>query len=183
MKKGEKELLVQKLYQLYQPMRNYLKRFHLAEELDEVLQETMVKAWKEMESLREAEKLEPWVKAIARNEVKRFYNNKKRLQNQLVYLETKELEQAAGFTSMEEQGMYESMLGFTDQELYSMIERLGEPASLIISLHYGYEETYEEIALLLGMNVNTVRTISMRSRKKLKGMIEEANTCGTRNRL
>ena len=88
-----------------------------------------------------------------------------------------------GFTSMEEQGMYESMLGFTDQELYSMIECLGEPASLIISLHYGYEETYEEIALLLGMNVNTVRTISMRSRKKLKGMIEEANTCGTRNRL
>lgn len=57
--------------------------------------------------------------------------------------------------------------------LYSCIESLGEPDSVIITQHYFYGRTVREIAAVLKMTESAVQKRSTRARAKLKGLLLE----------
>lgn len=184
------------LHEQYEAVRRYLTASGVSGvEQDEILQDTMVTVWRKIHTLRDDDKLEAWVRAIARNNIRKFYRRRARQREQVWLYGDLELGlserydrglagDAAGMEpegakkeKLKESLVYRDLQGFEDSELYELVLQLGEPASIILSLHYGYRETYEEIAETLRMNPSTVRSIAMRSREKLKVMIEREEGC------
>ena len=172
----KREELLNLLYGQYGMVRQYLFAYNLTkEEREDILQETMVIAWQKYGTLRDKSKVEPWLRAIAKNQVRTYFRKQGSFRKKLYKMLERftAIDEVHHPTGLPDGAAAEIMDGFTDPEIYEMVMELGEPDSTILRLYYGYEETFDEIAKTLGMNPNTVRSIAMRSRTKLKFKMEE----------
>jgi len=61
---------------------------------------------------------------------------------------------------------YASKIDFSDEDLFEMVNSLKQPAPEIIRLRYVSELSMVEIAKLLKMNYNSVKTIERRAKKE-----------------
>ena len=176
-KEENREIIVRQ----YEQVRKYLEVFNISEsELEDILQETIVTAWRKISNLRDDKKLDYWVKVIARNKVKKLYQKRNKESKRKFSFNTLEVEIAAEDSAIPYELIYKDLDLFTNSEVYNLVLKLGKPASTIIILHYVYKENFTEIADTLKMNPNTVRSIAMRSRERLKRMVEEGReTIGT----
>ncbi|MCI8610031.1 MAG: RNA polymerase sigma factor [Firmicutes bacterium] len=180
------------LYRQYILIRRYLRAFRLTPfETEEILQDTMITVWRKIDTLRDEEKLDPWVRTIARNKIRKGYRKSAKARQQfyahdkLFQLYTQSKHEQSQFnmevgTEIEiehepltEALLYDHLCKLEDSDIYEMIQQLGKPANIILTLHYGYLETFEEIAKTLDMKPSTVRSIAARSREKLKRMLEK----------
>ena len=128
--------------------------------------------------MRDDKKLDYWVKVIARNKVKKLYQKRNKESKRKFSFNTLEVEIAAEDSAIPDELIYKDLDLFTNSEVYNLVLKLGKPASTIIILHYVYKENFTEIADTLKMNPNTVRSIAMRSRERLKRMVEEGHIVG-----
>lgn len=187
----------QLLRRLYNEVLQYLSVMRIPNaDMEDILQETIVAAWENMSKLKDISKACAWVKSIARNKASKYFKSRSKYWEKHYFygdyewglageagdgslgdmvLENMPLENMTleNMTLVEEELVYEKMECFRDTEIYDMIQDLGEPASIILALHYGYQETYEEIAKTLHMKPGTVRSIATRSREKLKVRIQK----------
>ena len=163
-----------RLHQQEGPLRVYLRFCGVPQqEIDEVLQDVLLTAWRRSETLQNPECLEPWLRTIARRKASGHLRKMKSYWKQnwpfSLYEEARE---EAGLPVPDEM-VYREMESFSETELYGLVIELGEPPASILLLHYVFRETYEEIAQTLHMPVGTVRSIASRSREKLKKKILE----------
>ncbi len=128
----------------------------------DLVQETMLRAWKNLEALREAEAAKPWLLTILRREHARLHERRQ--------LDTVELND-----------------GIPEQAAWASPERHGDATELreaMSKLPYKYREplllqvlgglTCDEIAAELGLQSGAVMTQLFRARQQLKSIMHGA---------
>lgn len=125
----------------------------------DIVQETFIKVYKNIDSFNLERSFKPWFYRILINESRRFLKKKSK---EAISVE------------------YEQVLDFFNKgktntrymdELESAIEKLDDNKRIIIVLKYlnGFKE--KEIAEILDLNINTVKSRSYQARQQLKGLL------------
>ena len=147
--------------------------FHVAEE---ITQDTFLKAYQNLSTLKEPQKFAGWLYVIAANYCK-MWKRKKRLSTQpLEDTDSAELEKASysGYVIAEnERTTAEAQREVVKQ----LLAKLQESDRIVITLYYLGGMTYEEISEFLGVSVSTIKNRLYRARQRLKKeepMIREA---------
>ena len=147
--------------------------FHIAEE---ITQDTFLKAYQNLSTLKEPQRFASWLYVIAANYCK-MWMRKKRLSTQsLEDINSTALERAtySGYVIAEnEQTTAEAQR----EVVKKLLAKLQESERTVITLHYLGGMTYKEISEFLGVSVGTIKTRVYRARQRLKKeepMIREA---------
>lgn len=136
------------------------------EDADDVLQETLVKAWKGLDNFREASQLYTWLYRIAANECISFLNKKKRRFmlpiNDVEYQLASNLESDVFFSGDEIQ-----------KRLQKAILALPEKQRLVFNMKYYEELKYEEMSEILGTSVGALKASYHHAVKKIEDNLKE----------
>lgn len=130
---------------------------HLAEDL---VQETLLRAWRFMDSLRDTKAVKSWLITTLRREHARLYE-RKRLQR--VDMEMGELADAAGDT-----GWASAEIAELHGRIYALADDYREPLALQVILGY----SVAEIAETMDLSKSAVMTRLFRARKQLLDAVE-----------
>ena len=138
--------------------------FHVAEE---ITQDTFLKVYQNLSTLKEPQKFAGWLYVIATNYCK-MWMRKKRLSTQsLEDTSIAELEKAtySGYVIAEN----ERTAAEAQREVVKkLLAKLQESERTVITLYYLGGMTYEEISKFLGVSVGTIKTRIYRARQRLK---------------
>ena len=147
--------------------------FHVAEE---ITQDTFLKAYQNLSTLKEPQKFASWLYVIAANYCK-MWMRKKRLSTQsLEDTNSAELEKAtySGYVIAEN----ERTTAEAQREVVKkLLAKLQESDRIVMTLYYLGGMTYEEISEFLGVSVSAIKNRLYRARQRLKKeepMIREA---------
>ena len=138
--------------------------FHVAEE---ITQDTFLKAYQNLSTLKEPQKFSGWLYVIAANYCK-MWMRKKRLSTQsLEDTSSAELEKASysGYVIAEN----ERTTAEAQREVVKkLLAKLQESDRIVITLYYLGGMTYEDISEFLGVSVSTIKSRLYRARQRLK---------------
>lgn len=174
MKLSEKELeeRIDRLCAQYSLIKDLVVIFGVpAEHRDDLIQDILVIAYKNLHSLREVEKMNSWLYKIAYRQTLLFSKERKLLLEREVYGDENMIEDIPDCSSKTAWEMCDGF--FEDEEISDLVMRLKPPAPYIIKLRFVDGYTLKEIAEILDMKYNTVKVIEHRAFKKLKAMIIE----------
>ena len=138
--------------------------FHVAEE---ITQDTFLKAYQNLSTLKEPQKFAGWLYVIAANYCK-MWRRKKRLSTQsLEDTDSAELEKAtySGYVIAENE---RTTVEAQREVVKKLLAKLQESDRIVITLYYLGEMTYEEISEFLGVSVSTIKSRLYRARQRLK---------------
>ena len=138
------------------------------EDAEEVAQDVFIKAFKYLADFRGASKFSTWLYTIVNNTCISFLRKKKleihSLDNEKVFEVADSMD--SGFrANLVEQKSRQSMV-------HNAIGLLGPGDAEIITLFYKSEQSLEEIAQILGLEVNTAKVRLHRARTRLKEKME-----------
>ena len=122
------------------------------EDVADALQETIVKGFESLHTLRRPEFFKTWMMRILINTCLQIRKHRQRL-----------LTFGDDLPEMPVEDSYDADSGF--KELLNMVD---EADRLLLTLYYADEFKVSEIAELLEMNVNTVKTRLSRAREKIR---------------
>ncbi len=142
-------------------------------DVEDAVQEIFVVAYTHLHQLNDIENFDSWLYKIARRYTSRMHkSNRRRTTNELCYDDCAEkVETETAYI----QPMKDLSENFSDDDICDMVASLEPPAPEIIRLRYVTGLTLKEIAKLMGLNYNTVKTLEFRARNKLRKMILERN--------
>lgn len=133
----------------------------------DAVQETFIRVYKNINSFEQGRSFKAWMYRILLNECNRLLKKK----NRTVFMN----DQFSDYNEL----AHEEIHDFEEyEELYGAIQRLPEINKIPIILKYlkGFSE--KEIAEVLQINVNTVKSRLLRGRQKLKEFLEEGRGRG-----
>ena len=138
--------------------------FHVAEE---ITQDTFLKAYQNLSTLKEPQKFAGWLYVIATNYCK-MWMRKKRLSTQsLEETSSAELEKTAYSEYVIAEN--EQVAMETQHEVVKkLLAKLQESDRTVITLYYLGEMSYEEISEFLGVSVASIKNRLYRARRRLK---------------
>jgi len=146
---------------LYQRIKFFLlgsvKNMDVAEELT---QETMAKAWEKRLTLKNSEKLEAWLFAIARNVLMDYY----RYKGLLIDEDDEQWESNIASSSSPDQE------GFMD--LYNALEKLPPLQKQVIELRFFKNYSIQETAQMMGKTPQAVKMLQYRALKMLRDYLK-----------
>ncbi len=134
-------------------------RLRTKEDVEEAVQETALKSFKNLKKLKDKKLFKTWIVRILLNECKNVYIKKSKqlgLISKIVYF----IDPNNFDNSIEECE--------NDIEFRNMLSFLNKDEEIVAILHYKYGYTTEEIAYILQKNLNTIRTQVFRAREKMK---------------
>ncbi len=147
--------------------------FHIAED---ITQETFLKAYQKLSTLKEPQSFAGWLYVIAANYCSTWHRKKRLWTQSLENTNSAALERTtySGYIVAEN----ERVAMETQREVVKkLFAKLQESERTVITLYYLGEMNYEEISKFLGVSVGTVKTRIYRARQRLKKeepMIREA---------
>lgn len=131
------------------------------EDIQDIIQETMIDAFKYIKKLKEPDKFKAWVIKILINNCNKYY--RKRYKDNEVF-DNYDIEfYKENIKNSNNQQLIEDTLDF-----YSMIKNLKYEERIIIVLYYGENYTIKEISRILNINENTIKTRILRAKEKIK---------------
>lgn len=169
---------LQKIEELVNQYQREMVSFHFRftgnrQDAEDLAQETFVKAYKKIGTLKEQGKEKSWLYAIARNTAVDFFRKNK---NKAIALEDTILENVAVATAADfQEGMIEVEVA---RELQKYVDKLVNEDRAIVKLLYYEGFSYKEIAELLRINENTLKSRLHRARKVLLEMIRTSKALG-----
>jgi len=129
----------------------YLRRLGAdASRAEDLTQETYMRAWRSIESLRQAASLRSWLLTIARNE---FFQRMRAWR-----IETVGLEQATEAVSGDPRADDVVALSERDGALRNAVRRLEPELQEAIALHYFQDQSFRELAEVLGVPPGTAKS-------------------------
>jgi RNA polymerase sigma-70 factor (ECF subfamily) len=136
---------------------------------EDLVQDTYLRAWKSIDLLQNEASAKAWLFTILRNENARRFERKQ--------FQYQEVEQDL---LLDEQQISAEQL-YSQQQLLKQVESLEPEYSepLILQIIGGFSG--DEIALLLGLNLNTVNTRLFRARKQLRDLLSHGNVREQKN--
>lgn len=128
----------------------------------DAVQETFIRIYKNINNFDEEKPFKPWLYKILINECNRILSKN----SKVVLIDD--------FTQGSLQGVMEDAYNFEEYEnLYKAIEGLEDINRIPIVLKYLREFKEAEIADILGININTVKSRLYKGRQKLEKLIEK----------
>lgn len=118
------------------------------EDADDVLQNTLMKAWNNIDSFRGDAKISTWLFRIAVNEALGFIEKKKRTTN-ICADESEFVQQLISDTYFDGDE--------TQMQLQEAVHNLPEKQRLVFTMKYFQEMKYEEISSILGTTVGALK--------------------------
>lgn len=130
------------------------------DDVEDLTQECLLRVYNNLDSLRDLDKMEPWLRTVVRNAVFSWYRERKREQE--VYSLGLETEHETEPYSIPENDL---LLYFVLQEA---MQTLSESDRQMFELRYGDGLSYREIAQHMGLNEEAVRKRITRALGRLK---------------
>nr|WP_286674488.1 sigma-70 family RNA polymerase sigma factor [Clostridium sp. VAP41] len=154
--KGDKQAFVQLITEnklsLYRVSKGILKN---EEQVEDAIQNTILKAYENIERLKKHEYFKTWIIRILINECKIIIKKEKRV----IYLEENNIKSD-----------YEDK--YKDMDLERALNVIDKDLRELIVLYYFDDTPQKEIAKILNINEVTVRTRLLRGRKKLYELLK-----------
>jgi len=136
------------------------------EEAEDLLQDVFVKAYKNLNSYDTSRKFSSWIYRIAHNESVNYI--KRKSLKKFISWETIVSTKDKLDSSSEEEGADKAWIRKeVSKEVNEAIGKLPFKYKQVLTLRYYSDQSYEEIAEILGRPVNTVGTLINRAKKKL----------------
>ena len=147
--------------------------FHVAEE---ITQDTFLKAYQRLSTLKEPQRLVSWLYVIATNHCNAWLRKKRLRTEPLEDISSEALEKAtySGYVIEENE---RTAIEAQREVVKQLLAKLQESERTILTLHYFSEMSSAEIGAFLGVSANTVRSRLRRAQERLKReepMIREA---------
>ena len=147
--------------------------FHIAED---ITQETFLKAYQKLSTLKESQSFASWLYVIATNRCKAWHRKKRIRMQSLENTSSTELEKAtySSYVSAENE---RASIEAQREVVKKLLAKLQESDRTVITLYYLGGMTYEEISKFLGVSVSAIKNRLYRARQNLKKeepMIKEA---------
>ena len=150
--------------------------FHIAEE---ITQDTFLKAYKQLTTLKEPQRFVGWLYVIAANRCSSWLRKKRLWTQSLEHLEQtdkEQLEKAAYSEYVAEEN--KRISGQAQRDVVKkLLAKLGESERTVMTLHYFGEMSCTEIGAFLGVSANTIKSRLHRAQQRLQKeepMIREA---------
>ena len=147
--------------------------FHIAED---ITQETFLKAYQELSTLKEPQSFASWLYVIVVNRCNTWHRKKRLPTQSLEHTDSAELEKET-YSSYVIAENERSTTEAKREVVKKLLEKLQESERTVITLHYLGGMTYEEISKFLGVSVSAIKNRLYRARQLLKKeetMIREA---------
>lgn len=162
-KKGNKDAFTSLIMEIENDLYK-IARTRLSNEadIDDVIQETMIEAYRSIRRLREPKKFKKWVITILINKCNKIY---KRKYKEDVSIDKYDLDKyivSNSYKNIED-----------DLNFYSLLKQLKYEERIVIILYYMEQYSIKDIKEILKMNENTVRTHLFRARNKIKENYEK----------
>ena len=131
------------------------------EEVEDIVQETFLNAWQRLDTLRDYERFPAWLRSIAINNA-RMWHRRQYVQLTLIdSLNKIDQEEAVFFSHSEEEWKMKVALR-------TAIELLTPAHREVVEHHYFKGHSYAEIAGLLAISIDTVRSRLQKARARIK---------------
>lgn len=171
-KKEDKEAFTQLILNIKNDLYKIAKmRITNEEDIQDVIQETMIDAYKYIRKLKDITKFKPWIIKILINNANKMYNRK--MNRKEVYNGYDIEFYKDEIKSCEDIKLKEDTLDF-----YEMIKELKYEERIIIILYYSEKYTTKEISNILKINENTIKTRLSRAKEKIKNKYEGGKQVG-----
>ena len=161
-KRGDKEAFTQLILEIKNDLYKITKiKTTNEEDIQDIIQETMLDAYKYIKKLKDTEKFKAWIIKILINNCNKYY--KKKYRDSELY-DNYDIEfYKENIRYNDDQQLIEDTLDF-----YEMIKQLKYEERVIIVLYYGEKYTTREIAKILCVNENTIKTRLSRAKEKIR---------------
>ncbi len=140
------------------------------ETAEEAVQETLLRAWRKLDSLREDSAAKPWLLTILRREHARLYERDRP--------ETVDVDTLTGADERALATGHNTDVDDVRQAIFELEDEYREP--LVLQVLQGYKT--EEIADLMGLKQQAVLTRLFRARKKVREILEGRKRPGSPGR-
>ncbi len=166
-RESDKELYGEIIRRYQEKLSHYLRKFiRNPDELEDVLQEVFIKAYKNLYGFNIDKKFSPWIYRIAHNEA---INSIKKLSNQHLSLDEQEWEIVDKKMDILEKVSSKMEREAVEKQLFVLKNKYREP----LILYFFEQKTYEEISDILHMPVNTIGTLISRGKKRLRDKLDK----------
>ncbi len=171
---GDEEAFKELVNRYTTPLYNFTARLAGAQNAPDIVQDTFVKAWKNLERF-DAKKanFKTWIFTIARNTVTDLLRKKK----SLLFSDIKTAEEtdidSYAQNIPDEELLPDELLAKADEEkiLHGMLDKLNPEYQEVLILHYQEEMTFDEISKVLGKSLNTVKSQNRRAILTLRKLL------------
>ena len=136
------------------------------EDTDDVLQNTLMKAWVGINNFRGDSKLSTWLYRIAVNETLTFLNNQ-RIKNLSSMLDMEDIL----LSKLEADSYFDG--NEAEAKLQKAILALPDKQRLVFNMKYFEEKTYEEMEEILGTSVGALKASYHHAVKKIEHFLTE----------
>ncbi len=159
-KSGNKEAFTELILHISNDLYKIGKtRLYEDSDINDAIQETMIKAYKNLKKLKEISNFKSWIIKILINECNKIYIKKYKKEKLIEKIKTAEnINRIDNSTTS-----IDSKINF---EL--LIDKLNHEEKLIVILYYNNKYSCSEIAEILNMNINTVKSRLKRAKEKVK---------------
>lgn len=132
-------------------------KLHSENEIDDAVQETVIKAYIKIRTLKDNSKFRYWIFKILINECNKIYRQRKI--------------QEVSIDNLEDN--VSNVVSNYDREYKEIMSLLNDDEKILITLFYSNGYTTKEISKILNKNENTVKTKLRRIREKLKVKLDD----------
>ena len=165
-RENNKELYSEIMRRYQTKLSHYLKKFFRSQdELDDVLQEVFIKAYKNLYGFDVDKKFSSWIYRIAHNEA---INHIKKNKRKNISLDETEWEIVDEKLDLHEEFDSKQMGERIQRAMGELKEKYREP----LILYFFEQKSYEEISDILRLPRNTVGILIMRGKTKLKDILK-----------
>lgn len=161
--KGDKNAFTDIILQIRNDLYKIAKtRISSDDDIEDLIQDTMIETYKHIKKLREPEKFKMWVIKILVNKCNKLYKKKYRndisideynMENYIILNSQKDIED--------------------DLNFYYLIKKLKYEERIVLVLHYMEQYSVKDISKILKINENTVKTHLFRARERIKKNLNE----------
>ena len=176
----DKERLEDELLSLQKEIWLYLRAFEMPlSTVDDAVQETMIRAWKNIGQLRDAQSMKWWVLKIASNIGKAYVKKEKYRKLREISLDERVEQIPDGDEAeMTDEALCLAMENTDLEKISELLDRLSDKERQVIVLRYIHELPLTEVAKLVGETYANTRTIASRAMRKLKKYAAEEKKGG-----
>ena len=133
------------------------------EDIKDAIQETIIVAFRNIKSIKDASKFKHWIIKILINNCNKIYKKRKKYSNLYENISFEENEYKYPSLSTNNTDIINDTINF-----YEMINFLDKDERTIIILYYNERDTTKEISKLLHMKENTIKSKILRAKQKIK---------------
>ncbi len=168
-KEGDERFFVELVNRYLKPTYNFVRKFGGEEkDAEEIVQESFVKLWKNIQKFREGEKFKTWFFTIARNTSIDLLRKRRHIP--FSYFENEEGENAMEDALQSEGSLADEIAEIAENKemLQKMLDDLPPNYKEILFLYYNEDLGTEEISKILKRPANTVKSQHRRALMRIR---------------